>query len=239
MLPISLGFLPTKFKKVSSFLCSFSRSSSNLNHFVCNSAFLLKPVAKFAIAYVCDLGVWHFSCGLKIVFFFFAFSVRTFILIFLCLVLILSHEQEVKGFLLGIRFRLIHSPFLRLASFFSWEDSAEKFSSWKERSNVLEDRISMTVFVSVKTEFMIWNHFSSFFTSNPEPVLARSTFFQFFQFYYNLFLKISIVASTSVCVPSRISFRLSPKKSLSKSAVRNSFWRNSKTQKLLCLKGMA
>ena len=95
------------------FYCSFSLSSSSLNHFVCKSAFLLKPVAKFAIAYICDLGVWHFSCGLKILFF--AFSVRTFILIFLCPVLILSHEQQVKGFLLGIRFRLIHFPFLRLA----------------------------------------------------------------------------------------------------------------------------
>ena len=61
-------------------------------------------------------------------------------------------------------------------AFFSSEDSAERLSSWKERSNALQDSV-------------IWNHFSSFFTSNPEPVLARSIFF--LQFFFNVIIFVS------------------------------------------------
>ena len=199
MLLISLGFLPTKFSL--SFPRSFSLSSFCFNRFAWNSVILLTPVVKFSIAYVCDPGVWRFSCGLIII----LFLLRALEIVFW---FSLSHKQKVKGFLLVILFRFHR---LKFPYHFFWsEDSAERFFSWKERSNALEDRISMTVFVSVKTGCIIWNHF--------EPILARSTFFLhlfFFLFFLMLLyfsLKVSIEVSRSACVASGMSFRLSSKK---------------------------
>ena len=92
----------------------------------------------------------------------------------------------------------------------------------------------MTVFVSVKTGCIIWNHFGSFFTSNPE-VLARSTFFlQLFLMLLYLFLNFSIEISRSACLPSRMSFRLFPKKCCPKTQCEILSFEE--PQKLLCLK---
>ena len=71
------------------------------------------------------------------------------------------------------------------------------------------------------------------FTSGPEPVLSQSTFcFQFFLMPLYLLPNFLTEISRLVCVPYRISFRLSSEKSLFKSAVRNSFWRALKTSLL-------
>ena len=68
------------------------------------------------------------------------------------------------------------------------------------------------------------------FRSNPEPVLAQSTFcLQFFLMLLYLLPNFSIEISRLVCVPYRISFWLSSKKSLFKSEMRNSFRRALKT----------